>query len=145
MIRPAGLADIPEIFILRTSVRENYMSILEMLRRMIWRRTIIPALQSGTLGVWVKEDRGKIAAFSMADKRDGHIFALFTRPGYEKTGHGTALLRTCEAWLKQNGLRRAELETLRNTNAHRFYLKQGWHELGSPPDDEHSVLLEKLL
>jgi GNAT superfamily N-acetyltransferase len=145
MIRHGTITDLPQITQVRTSVRENHLSVEDMTARGITHETIAARMDKGNLGVWVAEIENHIIAFSMADRTDGNIFALFTLPGQEGQGYGNALLAECEAWLKQNGLTKAKLDTGRETTAHRFYLKRGWIEVESKPGDGESAILEKQL
>jgi GNAT superfamily N-acetyltransferase len=145
MIRRGAVIDLPQITKVRTSVRENHMSVEDLDARGITHETIALRMNNGNLGVWVAEDENLIVAFSMADKTDGNIFALFTLPGQEGKGYGNALLAECEIWLKQNGLPKANLDTARGTTAHRFYLKRGWIEVTSKSGNGESTILEKQL
>jgi GNAT superfamily N-acetyltransferase len=92
--------------------------------------SIIAEMESGDLGCWVAEDVGRVIAFSMADRRDASIFALFVLPDHEGRGHGTRLLDACERWLRAQGHRSASLTTGRGTKAHDFYLRRGWQVTG---------------
>ncbi|MBL8908331.1 MAG: GNAT family N-acetyltransferase, partial [Rhizobiales bacterium] len=99
MIRPIAAADLAEITGLRTSVKENHLSVEEMAERGITPAGILADLDSGDLGGWLEEQNGEILGFSMADNRDGQIFALFTKPGCEGRGVGTRLLDVATEWL----------------------------------------------
>ena len=135
MIRQASPEDLPEITIVRTSVRENHLSIEGMAARGITPEGVAADLRSGALGGWVAEENGRIVAFSMADKRDGQIFALFTQPGHEGRGHGTRLLDAATSWLKEQGYAEAWLTTDAASTAARFYAKRGWQR-GEMKDHE---------
>src|SRR6187551_3648466 len=92
MIRPMRLDDMAAVTLVRTSVRENHLSVEDMAARGITLDRVIAELMSGKLGGWVAEEDGEIVAFSMADNSDGQLFALFTKPGHERKGYGEALL-----------------------------------------------------
>src|SRR5262245_58480878 len=100
MIRPMRPDDIAAVTLVRTSVRENHLSVEGMAERGITAERIITELTLDALGGWVAEAAGEIVAFSMADKRDGQLFALFTKPGHERRGYGAALLAEAETWLE---------------------------------------------
>jgi GNAT superfamily N-acetyltransferase len=135
MIRPIAAADMAEITRLRTSVKENHLSVEEMVERGITPAGILADLDSGELGGWVEEEDGLIRGFSMADNRDGQIFALFTRPGCEGNGVGTRLLDIATQWLAERGHGEAWLTTDASSTAARFYANRGWRR-GEMKDHE---------
>ncbi len=145
MIRAGTPADLPEITDLRTSVVENHMNMEEMAALGITHATTTAAMLSGDLGCWVAEVDARIVAFAMADRRDGDLFALFTRPGFEKRGFGSRLLTCCEVWLKEHGVGEAKLWTARESYAAKFYLKKGWEISRETPADPRDVYLRKSL
>ena len=81
----------------------------------------------------------------MADRRTGNIFALFTLPGFEGRGFGSALITCCENDLRSRGFSEAHLDTAPNTIAHRFYLRRGWREYKKPGGNPLDVFLRKSL
>ena len=100
MIRPGERGDMAELVALRTSVVENHLSVDEMATRGITPQTVMASIEAGERCCLVAEEDGVIAGFSMGDRRDGQIFALFTRPGHEGRGHGSRLLDGALDWLK---------------------------------------------
>ncbi len=145
MIRKERASDVPEITHVRTSVSENHLSVEQMADRGITRDGIIAEMAAGHLGCWVAEDQGRIVAFSMADRRTGNIFALFTLPGFEGRGFGSTLLACCEDDLRTHGFSTAHLDTTPDTAAHRFYLRRGWREYKKPGGNTLDVYLSKFL
>lgn len=135
MIRPIAAADLAEITRLRTSVKENHLSVEEMAERGISPAGILADLDSGDLGGWLEEQNGEILGFSMADNRDGQIFALFTKPGCEGRGVGTRLLDVATEWLAERGHGEAWLATDAGSTAARFYTNRGWRR-GEMKDHE---------
>lgn len=97
-VRLAREADIGAIFDIRTSVRENHLSLDELSRRGITPKSIGEALSAAPC-IWIAEVDGVPAGFSMADAGTGSVFALFVRPGFEGRGLGRLLLREAEAFL----------------------------------------------
>ena len=128
MIRPGQVADLPAIMRIRTAVTENHLSVEQMAEIGITNDSIATEMTDGDLGCWVAVDGGEVTGFSMADRRDGSIFALFMDAAHEGKGHGSALLAACEAWLKQLGHAEARLTTGRDTGAFAFYRRRGWQE-----------------
>jgi len=135
MIRTITASDMAEITRLRTSVKENHLSVEQMAERGITPDGIMADLDSGNLGGWVEVENGQIRGFSMADHRDGQIFALFTKPGCEGHGVGTRLLDAATQWLAERGHDEAWLSTDANSIAARFYANRGWRR-GEMKDHE---------
>ena len=128
----------PAITQVRISVIENHLSVEQMAARGITPEKVIAEIAAGDLCAWVAEEDGEIVAFSMADRRDASIFALFTKPGCEGHGYGSQLLAEAEAWLAAQGLREFWLSTARGSTAEKFYAHRGWmpaDENAETPDD----------
>lgn len=136
MIRPACAEDLPAMTAIRISVTENHMSVEQMAERGITPEATLAEMAAGDLGAWVAEDKEGIVAFAMADRRDASLFALFTKPGREGRGHGSALLTEAENWLLGLGHREAWLTTATGSRAATFYAVKGWRatEEGDPGD-----------
>lgn len=124
-LREASAADLPGISRVRTSVRENHLTLDQLAERGISEESIAASLLLNRKG-WVAECDGEVVAFSMADRRNGSIFALFVLPGFEGKGLGTRLLNAAVEWLRQNGIERIWLTTARGTRAATFYRLRGW-------------------
>jgi len=139
MIRPGRAEDLPAITRIRTAVRENHLSVEQMAELGITHQSIAADMNDGHLACWVAVAGGAIAGFSMADRRDASIFALFMDAAHEGKGHGSALLAACEDWLKRQGHAEARLTTERRSRAFAFYLRHGWRETepvdGQPAED----------
>lgn len=136
MIRLARAEDLPAMTAIRISVKENHMTIEQMAERGITPEATLADMAAGDLGAWVAEENDAIVAFAMADRRDGSLFALFTKPGCEGRGHGSALLATGESWLINKGHRQAWLTTATDSRAAAFYALRGWRttDEGDPGD-----------
>lgn len=126
MIREGRPEDLGAITHVRTSVVENHLSVEQMAAIGITPEGIIAEMQAGALGCFVAEEAGRIVGFSMADKRDAGLFALFVLPDHEGRGHGKALLAAAEDWLRQRGIAEAWLSTGPETKAFAFYQRHGW-------------------
>jgi GNAT superfamily N-acetyltransferase len=136
MIRAARPADMPAMTAIRISVVENHMSIEQMAERGITAEGTLAEMAAGELGAWVAEDEDGVVAFAMADRRDASLFALFTKPGCEGRGHGSALLAAAETWLGERGHKEAWLTTASDSRAANFYARKGWRatDEGDPGD-----------
>lgn len=142
MIRAATAADLTAITVIRTSVRENHLSVEQLAERGVTEQSIAVDMQVGHLGAWVFEVAEEVIAFAMADKRTGNIFALFTHPDHEGKGAGSVLLDACENWLAEQGCAMSILDTDRKSRAASFYARRGWDEYGG---DAHSIFMQKKL
>jgi len=120
--RPAGITDIPAIFAIRLAVRENRLSDPAS----ITHADVVAYLDKVGRG-WVAESGDMILGFSFAN-RSGLVWALFVAPGQEGRGIGTTLLARCTAWLREEGVATAFLETGVGTRAEGFYRAHAWRE-----------------
>jgi len=125
ILRPAHERDVPGMFHVRTSVKENLLTLQQMRLMGITPETVAASLTKDSKA-WVAEDRKTIVAFSIADRAAGSIFALFVLPEYEGHGLGTRLLEMAVAWLTENGAKRIWLTTAPKTRALAFYRRNGW-------------------
>ncbi|MCP1538044.1 MULTISPECIES: GNAT family N-acetyltransferase [Methylorubrum] len=123
-IRDAVDDDIPAIFEVRTSVRENHLSVGQMAEIGVTFGTIREALCEHPC-IWVAELEGQIVGFSMVDVEDACIFAAFVRPEREGVGIGRQLVERAEAFLFE---RHASiwLETDGSSRAAGIYERLGW-------------------
>jgi GNAT superfamily N-acetyltransferase len=129
MLREADAADMPGISSVRLAVRENASTPERLASRGITNESVAASLLTHRKG-WVAEHGGEIVAFSMADRADASIFALFVLPDYKGNGLGSRLLDLALGWLWQQGADRIWLATGPGTRAERFYLQRGWVEIG---------------
>ncbi len=144
MIRPAERGDMAELTALRTSVVENHLGVDEMAVMGITPETVLASVEAGERCCFVAEEDGVIAGFSMADRRDGQIFALFTRPGHEGRGHGSRLLGEALDWLIAHGHAAAWLTTAPGTRAERFYRLKGWQPDGQTAEGDVVLRLNSI-
>ena len=82
MFRIAAAADVPAIARVRTSVRENLLTIEQLAERGITNESVAASFAVDHRG-WVA-----IVGFSIADRATRSIFALFVLPGHEGRGIG---------------------------------------------------------
>jgi GNAT superfamily N-acetyltransferase len=122
----------PGIVHVRSSVRENLLTPEQLAQRGITNASVAASLLVDSKG-WVAERSGEIVAFSMADRADPSIFALFVLPGYEGRGLGNRLLDLALQWLWDNGAKLVWLTTAPDTKAARFYARRGWVPVGMEP------------
>jgi GNAT superfamily N-acetyltransferase len=127
IIREATEDDIPAIFSVRTSVRENHLSVEQMAEFGITHEVIRSAIRKEPC-IWVAVAGDRIVGFAMGQADDACLFALFVRPKWERHGIGTRLLARAEAFL----FRRHHSIWLRTDGSSRaaaFYEKLGWNRM----------------
>jgi len=137
LIREATPADIPTLFEIRSSVRENRMSLAELAALGITPATLADMLAGDGRG-WVAEASGQVLAFAMANAAEATVFALFVRPAHEGHGLGRRLMEEAERWLFARGCEEIWLVTdsNREVRANGFYRRLGWLEGGEEEDGQ---------
>ena len=133
-IRLAEQADIPAIFAIRTSVRENHLSHQQLTEMGITPDAIRQAMEA-TPCVWVAEVEGVTVGFSMADAEDGCVFAAFVLSEFEGLGLGRSLMARAEDFLFQHHPS-IWLETAENSRASGFYRNLGWQAVANLPEGD---------
>ena len=121
LIREATTDDIPLIFDIRLSVKENILTNTNAVTPEICK----DYLETNGKG-WIAEIDRVAVGFSIASSKDNSIWALFVRPEFEGKGVGKALLASATTWLFANGATEVTLTTGAGTSADRFYERQGW-------------------
>lgn len=119
--RAARLTDIPALSAVRLSVRENALSDPARITREMYVSHLSDIGQG-----WLCEIDGAVVGFSVADRSDQSIWALFVMPQHERRGIGKALLALAVEWLFANGADSIHLRTAVDTRADEFYRRQGW-------------------
>lgn len=129
-IRPAVRADIAALFDIRTSVRQNHLSIEQLAGLGITPETIAETIAAAPCA-WIAEQDGQPAGFAMADLDAGEVFALFIKPAFEGLGLGRQLLSQAEAALFQHHpVIRLTTDGDAAIRANGFYQRQGWRQAG---------------
>lgn len=132
IVRNALEQDIPAIFAVRTSVRENHLSVEQMAGMGITHDTIREMLQ-GEPCIWVAAQGDHIVGFSVADAADACLFAAFVRPEWAGQGVGRRLMERAEAFLFERHSS-IWLHTDGSSRAAGFYERLGWKRM---PDVEN--------
>jgi GNAT superfamily N-acetyltransferase len=136
--REAKIEDIPALFEVRHSVKENILSDP---------RKVTPEMCETFLSKsgkgWLCEMEGEVVGFSVASLEDSSIWALFVKPSYEGRGIGKRLLRLATDWLFEMRSTSISLATDADTRADEFYKRQGWLRGEIKPDGEVCYRLYK--
>ena len=125
IFREAHADDIPQIQIVRNSVKENMLSDPALVtdgdcEEFITRRG------KG----WVCVIDQTITGFAIVDLKENNIWALFVHPDFEKQGIGRHLHDTMLDWYFNRKTETVWLGTSPHTRAETFYRKAGWTETG---------------
>jgi GNAT superfamily N-acetyltransferase len=127
IFREIMIDDVPALFDVRTSVRENVYS-----REALYRDGITEGAVAGMVGTthrgWLCEVDTQVVGFAMANGATGEFWVIAVLPGYEGRGIGSRLLQLCEDWLSSTGWKEIWLWTALDVRlrAYSFYCKRGW-------------------
>lgn len=124
--RMATVEDVESLFEIRTSVAQNHLSREQMDALGITAQVLNSAIKEGPC-VWIAEVDERPVAFSMIDRDEGEVFAMFVRPAYENRGLGRLLMAAAEAELFR-AHERIFLVTdgRQEIRANGFYQRLGW-------------------
>lgn len=137
MLRKAVRGDMPRIFEIRRSVRENRLD--DTFEE--YSDVAGPYVDAGHCWVW--DEDGMVLGEAGYDPRTGCIEVLYVDPAAEGRGVGRALLERCCADLRQLGHDVATLSTTAGTRAEHIYRVTGWLEVGT--DAVGDLLFQKSL
>ncbi|WP_316739553.1 GNAT family N-acetyltransferase [Pedobacter aquatilis] len=123
--REAKTTDIPQIQIVRHTVKENTLSNPALVTDADCEEFITKKGKG-----WVCEIDNQVVGFSIVDLQDNNIWALFLRPEFEGNGIGKELHRLMLDWYFSQTKETVWLGTAPNTRAEQFYTQQGWRNVG---------------
>ena len=126
IFREALIADIPQIQVVRHSVKENMLSDPAL----VTDEDCVEFLTVRGKG-WVCEVDNTIAGFAIADLKEHNIWALFLHPDFEGKGIGKELHRMMMDWYFSQTDNTVWLGTAPGTRAEEFYKQQGWKNVGT--------------
>lgn len=133
-IRKATPADIPALFEIRTSVRENHLSLAELAALGITPATLADMLDGDGRG-WVAEASGQVLAFAMANAAEATVFAPLRPPRPRRPRPGPPADARSGALAVRARLR-GNLASNREVRANGFYRRLGWLEGGVEEDGQ---------
>jgi len=126
IFREATIPDIPQIQIVRNSVRENTLSDPGL----VTDADCADYLTRRGKG-WVCTVDDRVVGFSIVDLVDRNVWALFLLPEYEGQGIGRQLHDRMLDWYFDQTPDTIWLGTAPGTRAEGFYRKAGWREVGT--------------
>ncbi len=124
MLRKATRSDMPRIFEIRRSVRENQLA--DTFEEYV--DLAGPFVDGGNCWVW--DENGDVLGEAGYDPCTGYIEVLYVDPVAEGRGVGRALLEQCCIDLCKLGHKVATLSTPAGTRAEHMYRAGGWVEVG---------------
>ncbi|WP_250254625.1 GNAT family N-acetyltransferase [Chryseobacterium sp. Marseille-Q3244] len=124
LIREARSEDIPQIQVIRNSVKENTLSDPGL----VTDRDCELFMSRGK--GWVGEAEGQVVGFSIVDLKENNIWALFVHPDFENKKIGKKLHNIMLDWYFEQTKDKVWLGTSPQTRAENFYRKLGWREIG---------------
>ncbi|PWT74137.1 MAG: GNAT family N-acetyltransferase [Bacteroidetes bacterium] len=131
IFREAQLSDIPRLYTLRISVKENRLSNLFLITVKDYENFLMYRGKG-----WVCEKDDQIRGFSIVDMEKNNVWALFVQPEFEGRGIGQKLLHMLlESYFEQKQ-ENIWLSTGPKTRAEEFYRKFGWEQVGRLPNGE---------
>ncbi|SIS52604.1 Ribosomal protein S18 acetylase RimI [Chryseobacterium shigense] len=125
IIREARKEDIPQIQIIRNSVKENTLSDPALVTDADCEEFLFKRGKG-----WIGEINSQIVGFSIVDLKEHNIWALFLHPDFEKLGIGRKLHDIMLDWYFEQTTEEVWLGTAPGTRAAVFYQKSGWKETG---------------
>lgn len=126
IFREARIDDIPQIQIVRNSVKENVLSNPALVSDDDCKEFITERGKG-----WICETDNKIVGFAIVDLKENNIWALFILPEYEQKGIGKQLHTIMLDWYFEQTQQTVWLGTSPNTRAELFYRKNDWTEMGT--------------
>lgn len=129
--REAQINDIPQIQIVRNSVKENILRNPALVTDADCEEFMTVRGKG-----WVCTIENKVVGFAIADLKDNNIWALFIDPAFEGKGIGKALHRLMMDWYFEQEKNYAWLGTAPGTRAEKFYANQGWTATGTVHKNE---------
>lgn len=127
-IRAATIKDLARIFEIRTGVKENHLSMIQLEELGITPQAVSMLIEQSD-AVWVVEIANQVEGFAMVDLQEACVFAAFVRDECMGQGLGQALMQRAESILfKKHSV--IWLETAKSSRAFTFYQRQGWQQVG---------------
>lgn len=129
--REALSSDIPQLTVIRLSVKENVLSNPALITEQDYVEFLILRGKG-----WVCECDNRVVGFAIGDLARNNVWALFIQPGYEGKGIGKQLLTLLLKWYFTHTGTTIWLSTAPGTRAADFYRRFGWTELGMQVNGE---------
>lgn len=146
VFRKMTVDDLPAVFSVRTSTKENAITMEELEEDYdITPESLAEAMNSHVKG-WLCEDSDVVVGFSMGDRLNGEVQVVAVHPDYEGRGIGKALLNEVKNWLFSSGHEEIWLGSNPDSNirAHGFYRYLGWQATGKMKGYDEILVLRDI-
>lgn len=140
--RPTELRDIPSLYRVRASTRQNAVSRERLLEWGITPESIAEGFETGVLHGIVCESGGTVVGFCTGDTRTGEVLVLAVLPEFENRKVGITLLDGVVAALWRSNLPSIWLGCSPNpeSRSYGFYRANGWEETGQRTETGDDIL-----
>ena len=138
-------SDLPGVFDVRTSTRENVVTLEDLKTRHGLTPATLTEAMLGTVGGWVCTDSDRIAGFAMGDRATGEVTVVAVLPAYEGLGIGKKVLALVRDWLFESGHEEVWLMATPDPTirAYGFYRALGWRANGTRIQGEEKMVLRR--
>jgi GNAT superfamily N-acetyltransferase len=130
-IREATAKDIPQLHLIRISVKENSLSRPYLISTKDYEEYLVNRGKG-----WVCEIDNVIVGFAIVDLFDHNVWALFIQPGFDRKGIGKKLHDEMLSWYFNESIVTLWLSTAPGTRAEKFYRTAGWKQNGFQSNGE---------
>ena len=129
--REAQLSDIPQLYSVRLSVKENVLPDPGFITEREYEKYLMHFGKG-----WLCEIEDKVVGFAIVGLSQRNIWALFVHPEHENKGIGRTLHDMMLEWYFGQTRETVWLGTGPNTRAEQFYRKAGWRETAKRQNGE---------
>jgi GNAT superfamily N-acetyltransferase len=126
ILREAKTGDIPQMQIVRNSVKENMLSNPAL----VTDNDVEDYITRRGKG-WICEINNTVVGFAIVSVADQNVWALFIHPEFEKKGIAKRLHDDLMNWYFSQTDETIWLGTAPGTRAEKFYRNAGWREVGT--------------
>jgi GNAT superfamily N-acetyltransferase len=143
--REISISDLPAVFDVRLSTRENAVTLAELERvHGITPASLALALRGRARG-WLCEEAGRALGFALGDAASGEVLVVAVRPEHEGRGIGGTVLARVRDWLFAEG--HAEIWLRANPDpalrSFGFYRRLGWRSDSPTEGGEERMILRR--
>ena len=142
-VRPTELRDIPSLYHVRASTRQNPVSRDQLLEWGITPESIAEGFETGEFQGMVCESGEAVVGFCTGNTRTGEVLVLAVLPEFENRKVGLTLLEGVVAELRRSNVPSIWLGCSPNpeSRSYGFYRANGWGETGQKTETGDDILV----